>query len=195
MDKFNNQYRIPSTRLQDWNYGQNAAYFVTICTKKREPFLGKITDGKMELSQIGKIVEKYWMEITPHFLFVKADLFVIMPNHIHGILIMDKQDDKIDPIVEMPIGPETPKLVVSTDTSLPQKHVALKKWKSGILGVIINQYKRICTINARKINPCFAWQSRFYDHIIRDEKKYQQIAEYISNNPLKWQYDKYYAEG
>jgi REP element-mobilizing transposase RayT len=187
MDKFNNQYRIPSTRLQDWNYGQNAAYFVTICTKKREPFFGKITDGKMELSQIGKIAEKYWMEIPLHFLFVKVDLFVIMPNHMHGIIIMDKQDDNS--------SVETPKLVVSTDTSFSQKHVALKKWKPGILGVIMNQYKRICTINARKINPCFAWQSRFYDHIIRDEKKYQQIAEYISNNPLRWQDDKYYAEG
>jgi REP element-mobilizing transposase RayT len=84
---------------------------------------------------------------------------------------------------------ETPKLGVSTENSGNK----IMKWKPGNLGVIINQYKRICTIYARKINPDFAWQSRFYEHIIRNEKSYNKISEYIHNNPLKWQDDRYYA--
>lgn len=93
MNKFQNKYRIPSARLQHWNYGWNAPYFVTICTKNRKCFFGNITDGKKELSEIGKIAEKYWLEISNHFPFVKLDTFVVMPNHIHVIIVIDKPNN------------------------------------------------------------------------------------------------------
>ena len=195
MDKFKNKYRIPSARLQSWDYGWNGSYFITICTKNREYFFGEIKNGKMELSPIGKITEKYWHEIPQHFSFVKLGAFVVMPNHIHGIIIIDKKSDDNNPIVSETVVVETPKLGVSTITTPvptePKTGGKNQKWKSGTLGAIINQYKRICTINSRKIEPYFAWQPRFYDHIIRNEKSFQKISEYIINNPKNWINDKF----
>jgi len=231
-DKFRNKYRIASIRLQNWDYSRSGFYFVTICTKNRVCFFGSIEKKRDEsdiyvknkLSEIGNIAEKFWLEIPQHFPFVKLDTFVIMPNHVHGIIVIDHQNNKrqnhinnghtrnIDiktqdvvktNIVETPTNiietntVETPKLGVSTtitNTNNIKKTTGgkNKKWKSGTLGTIINQYKRICTINARKINSDFAWQSRFYDHIIRNEESYQNIVKYIVNNPLKWENDKFY---
>jgi len=175
-EKFQNKYRIQSTRLQNWDYGWNAAYFVTICTKNREFFFGDVVDGEMQLSEIEQLAHKYWMEIPEHFPFVILDEFVVMPNHVHGIVVINKDDDSRE--LEML---ETPNLGVST-----------KKWKPATLGVIINQYKRVCTINARKITPDFAWQSKYYDHIIRNDDSFQRIKKYIYENPLKWDEDKFY---
>ena len=92
-DKFQNKYRISSTRLQNWDYGWNAAYFVTICTQNREYYFGGIVDGKMHLSEIGALAHKYWPEIPGHFPCVKLGAFIVMPNHIHGIIVIDKPDN------------------------------------------------------------------------------------------------------
>ncbi|MGM0565380.1 MAG: hypothetical protein ACQESX_01370 [Bacteroidota bacterium] len=94
MDKFRNKYRIQSARLQNWDYGWNAPYFVTICTANRKLFFGNIMNDKMNLSEIGEIADKYWLEIPEHFPFVKLDVHVVMPNHVHGIVIIDKPDDE-----------------------------------------------------------------------------------------------------
>ncbi len=131
-------------------------------------------------------------------------------DHIHGILIIDKRDDgrecpgrddldhksaktpKLDqksaktPKLN-PKSVQTPNLGVSTGGKNP-------KWKPVTLGVIINQYKRICTINARKTDPNFAWQTRFHDIIIRDDRAFQNISKYIVNNPSKWAADKFYGK-
>ena len=88
-DKFRNKYRIPSTRLQNWDYSSNGYYFITICTKERKHNFGEIVDYKMKLSRIGEIAYKYWFEIPNHFSFVELDEFVVMPNHVHGILIIN----------------------------------------------------------------------------------------------------------
>ncbi len=92
MDKFQNKYRVPSARLQNWDYGRNAAYFVTICTADREHYFGKIENEEMILSEIGKNAYECWLEIPEHFPFVKLDVHVVMPNHVHGIIVIDKQD-------------------------------------------------------------------------------------------------------
>lgn len=166
-EKFRGKYRIKSARLPGWDYGQNGCYYVTICTKDHAHFFGEIVNGKMKLSAIGRLIEKFWFEIPRKYSYIKLDAFVVMPNHIHGIIIIDKPDTTV----------ETPKLGVSTNG---------KKWKPGVLGVIINQYKRMCTIRARKIDPGFAWQSRYYDHIIRDDNSLENITNYIDNNPANW---------
>jgi hypothetical protein len=203
MDNFRNKYRIQSARLQNWDYGWNAPYFVTICTANRELFFGNIMDDKMNVSEIGKIADKYWLEIPEHFPFVKLDVHVVMPNHVHGIVIIDKPDDGRNDVNndEQNIGGnvgrnvgrnvETLNLGISTPKrpKRPQRHqtaAASKKWKPATLGSIINQYKRICTIESRKINPNFTWQSRFHDHIIRNDAEYQRIKNYIINNPKNW---------
>ena len=88
-DKYQNRYRIPSTRLQNWDYGWNAIYFVTICTKDRIHYFGEITDGKMHLSPIGAIADVLWHELKNHFDNIELDAFVVMPNHIHGIIAIN----------------------------------------------------------------------------------------------------------
>lgn len=202
---FKNKYRIETTRATWWDYAGNGAYFITINTKNRECFFGEIYDGKMNYSEIGQLADKYWLEIPDHFPGVKLDAHIVMPNHMHGILIIDKMDhDGGDGMVGDAgiVGDggivETPKLGVSTadpsrkPTDPPARHrtgSATKKWKPQTIGVIINQYKRKCTIDAWKINPVFAWQSRFHDHIIRNDQEFQRIRNYIINNPKNWETD------
>lgn len=168
MSLYKNKYRVESARLKGWDYSSNGYYFLTICTKNRKHYFGEIVDSKMDLNAIGILTENFWKKIPEYSPYVSLDAFVIMPNHMHGILVID------EPHVE------TPKLGVSTN----------KHWKSGTIGVIINQFKRICTINARKINPDFAWQPRFYDHIIRDEESLENIQNYIHKNPQMWYRDR-----
>jgi len=92
MDKYQNKYRIGSARLKKWDYRNDATYFITICTQGRECFFGGITDGKMNLSAIGIIADVLWYEITNHAKNVELGAFVVMPNHIHGILILNGND-------------------------------------------------------------------------------------------------------
>lgn len=90
VDLFRNKYRVSSTRLQTHDYSSNGYYFLTICTKNRENYFGEIVNNKMQLSKIGKTAKKFWREIPKHFPFVKLDEFVVMPNHVHGIIIINK---------------------------------------------------------------------------------------------------------
>ena len=89
-NKFQNKYRIPSSRLQTWDYGTNGAYFITICTQNREHFFGIVQNGTVQLSEIGKIAEQLWIEIPNQFPFIELGNFVVMPNHVHGMLIINK---------------------------------------------------------------------------------------------------------
>ncbi len=186
--KFKSKYLIPSTRLRNWDYAGEGMYFVTICTKNRQGYFGNIEKDKMQLSPMGEIVQKCWMEIPVHFPFVTLDEFIVMPNHIHGIIIINK-----NAIVE------TPHWGVSTSVSTTQPnshHIENKiggfnpNWKPNSLGSIINQFKSICTKQIRKLyKPNFAWQPRFYDHVIRKENSCAHIRQYILENPLKWDMD------
>jgi len=190
MDKFRNKYRITSTRLQNWDYGSNGAYYITMVTAQREHFFGEIVQGEMQLSEIGKIAEKNWVAIPDHFSFIELGNWVVMPNHIHGILIINKLESPTVKVAETSVAPvETPKLGVSTEISTTAN--ASKKWKPNTIGSIINQFKRICTIQARKIDFVFAWQERFYDHIVRDSADFERIQNYISDNPSNWKEDKF----
>ena len=179
------------TRLQNWNYGWNAIYFVTICTKNREYYFGNIADKKMQLSEIGKIAKKYWNEIPKHFPFVELNEFVVMPNHIHGIIIINKPDDGRNNVVETHNYVETHNHA-SLQTTKPKNKFGPQ---SKNLASIIRGFKSAVTINARKTNACFAWQSRFHDHIIRNDVSFQRIRNYICENPAKWMDDKFYNNG
>ena len=198
--KFRNKYRIPSNRLKNWDYGSNSAYFITICTKNRDHFFGEINNGKMQLNELGKNAVQFWMEIPNHFPFIELGNFVVMPNHTHGILIIDKPVDNrtVDmPNVEMPnLGISTGGISTGLSTDIPQKPKPknggkIDEWKPGTIGVIINQYKRMVTIHNRKINPNFAWQSNYHDHIIRNSKSFENIQNYIENNPAQWKEDRF----
>lgn len=182
---FRNKYRIPSARLVGWDYSRPGAYFVTICTRNRVCWFGGVKNGKMVLSDIGKIVHDEWAKTPKIRPNVKLDEFVVMPNHFHGILIIKNDDVRtIRPNVV-----ETTCRVVSTKTATePERKTTLK---SNSLGSIIGQFKSVCTKRIRAVNdPEFQWQSRFHDHIIRNEPELFRIRQYIRNNPAKWERDR-----
>lgn len=196
MAKFRNKYRIETTRLKNWDYGRNGAYFITICTQNREHYFGEMVGSQFIPSKIGQLAEKFWLEIPEHYPFVELGNFVVMPNHTHGILIINKMGDD----APSPAGMvNTPNLGVSGVSDASGASPASNggpnpKWKPGTIGSIINQYKRIVTIHALKIDPDFAWQARFYDHIIRNSESFERIQTYIENNPMQWYADKFYGK-
>jgi len=94
MEKFRGIYRIPSARWAAWGYGSNAAYYITVCTANRAHDFGEIANGSMRLTRLGQAAVDCWNEIPAHFPFVVLDAFVVMPNHVHGILVIEKRGDQ-----------------------------------------------------------------------------------------------------
>jgi REP element-mobilizing transposase RayT len=173
---FNSKYRIPSARLQSWNYASAGMYFVTICTKDREPYLGSIAESIFIPNQIGQIASKEWfriVEIRPD-MNIELGEFVIMPNHIHGIIMIGRNQ------FNKPAYSNT--LEAKNQFQTQSKNLAS----------IIRGYKSAVSSFAMKNNIVFGWQTRFHEHIIRSEENYQTISNYIINNPAKWQEDKFY---
>lgn len=167
MGKYGKRYRVDSLRLKNWDYRRSAAYFITIVTQNRQNYFGDILDNNLQLNLIGKIASDCWLEIPRHFPFVQLGDFVIMPNHMHGILILGHHSDN-----------ENPKIYSS--------YMGKISPKPGSVSTIIRSYKSAVSKMAHNIQSDFRWQSRFYDHIIRDWESYQRISKYIENNPVQW---------
>jgi putative transposase len=174
---FKNKYRTTSTRLPDFNYGSGGDYFLIICARRRELFFGEIENDEVVLSQEGKIAEMYWREIPERFPNVILDEFVIMPNHIHGILTIDSSLQSRDAINR--VSTEVNKTGGVTGECNPMI-------KKGSLPFVIRWFKGRTSFEIRKINLDFEWQSRYYDHIIKDQKSFLNIQDYIRENPYKW---------
>ena len=198
-DKFKNKYRIPSARLRHWDYGTNAQYFVTICTALKVCWFGEIINETMELSAIGKIAQKYWNDIPTHFPFVQLGAFVIMPNHIHGIIIIDKSEyKKVDVAINVDATVETQNIAslpspLLIPSSLSHSPIGNKFGpQSQNLASIVRGFKIGVTKFAGVNNIEFKWQSRYHDHIIRNEESFQRIEHYIINNPARWLDDVFY---
>ena len=148
-------------RLKDYDYSQTGCYYITICTKNRACLFGDIHNGNMLLNEYGEIARDELEKVSAHYNNVKIDKFVIMPNHVHLIVA-------INPIEQT--------------GALPIKAVDIPniigKYKAGVTRTVGNAFMR-----------SGIWQSRYYDHIIRNEKSYSEIYKYIENNPLKWDMD------
>ncbi|HRE40977.1 MAG TPA: transposase [Ignavibacteria bacterium] len=178
-----------SIRLKDFDYSKEGLYFITICVHNHECLFGKIENDNLLLNELGKVANNFWIEIPNHFPSVELHEFIIMPNHIHGIIeIVGTQNNEFNPIVGTRHG------VSKTANKDEYKH-QFSKPIPGSISTIINQYKssvkRWCNKNGHKY---FQWQSRFYDHIIRSDFDYQNISNYIIHNPAKWDEDKYYGK-
>ncbi len=190
MSKFKNTFRIETSRLKDWDYSSPWWYYITINTKDQIEYFGAVENGKMILNELGKIAEKYWNEIQVHFPNVEIDYSIIMPNHIHGILVLN-------PSVETPV-PATEKIECRDAINC----VSTNKKCGGITGSknpqlnpkslsnIIRQFKARSSYEIRKWDSAFSWQSRFYDRIIRDDKELLRIRKYILDNPMKWYFER-----
>ena len=190
---YKNKYRIESTRLKNWDYRWNGAYFVTICTFKKQCFFGEIHDNTMVLNDIGKWAQQFWQEIPNHFHHVTLDKYVVMPNHVHGIIILnngtgngDGNGDGRDVAMQRLYNN-----VNNNNPNNPDKNhfMSTISPKPGSLSTIIRSYKSAVTRQVRQINPAFEWQSRLHDHIIRDKQSFYKIKNYIHKNPEKWEHD------
>ena len=193
-DKYQNKYRIPSARASWWDYGNNASYFVTICTHNREHFFGEVVDHEMRLTEIGESAYDCWNEIPNHFPFVVLDVFVVMPNHVHGIIIIDKLVDGANMGDKNMDGVNMDGVnVVKTQNFASLRQSTQNKFgpQSQNLASIIRGLKIGVTKFAKSKNIGFGWQPRFHDHIIRNEESYQRIRNYIITNPKNWHSDKF----
>ena len=181
--KFQGKYRIESTRLKDYNYSRNGAYFVTICTKNSRHLFGSIVDQKLIPNRQAEVVTECWLDLPAHYTNCVLDKFIIMPNHVHGIIIIDNE------IAET--GLKLNNTIVAT--GLKPVSTAGRVAKPYPLSEIIRGFK---TFSARRINEYqntrgkAFWQSRFFDHIIRNREELKRIRQYIIENPLKWELEK-----
>ena len=167
-------HRRRSVRLKEYDYSQEGYYYITICTKNRECWFGNVVDGEMKLSDIGEIVKKCWMEIPQHFDNAFVDVFVVMPNHFHGIVVIENERN-------------APCRGLINQT--PTKWILQKNPKM-VLGKIIRYFKAKTSFMIHKIGyHNFAWHRNYYEHIIRNEKKLYYKRKYIMNNSLKWEID------
>lgn len=270
-EKFFNRYRIPSARMQHWDYSWNAPYFITICTQHRTCYFGKIFNGEMILSELGKIALQCWIEIPLHFPHIHLGAFVVMPNHVHGVVIIDKPNDGRNDIFdkhsvticereiienkkinddgnningyatnnneitinnndgeniinnrktiinndgetiiinnrETIINNNRETIMVETGHALSlqattssqhnqlNNSIGKNRFQNigkNSLSSIIGSYKSAVTKNARIIDPNFAWQTRFHEHIIRNHQSFVRIGQYIIENPAKWNNDQF----
>jgi REP element-mobilizing transposase RayT len=194
-DKFQHKYRIPSVRLNDWDYRREGFYFITICTKGRQCDFGKIIDDKMELSGAGVLADVLWHEIKNHASNVELGEFVVMPNHIHGILKLTNADFESESgSVETLHATSLQTTPTSVQPVVKNIQMAAISPKKGSVSVIVRSYKSAVSHHARRLGFELEWQERFHDHVIRGKEEYQRIAEYIVQNPAKWEEDKFYNE-
>jgi putative transposase len=158
-----------SIRLQEYDYSQPGEYFITLCTHKKICAFGEVVEDMVLLTRMGEIAGRCWEEIPKHFPMVELDEFVVMPNHIHGIIIINSS-----------VGVEYIQPLPKTF-----QHVIPKS-----LGSIVRSYKAAVSRECRKQKYYdFSWQRNYYEHIIRDDKDLNNIREYIFNNPIKWHFD------
>lgn len=189
--KINKKYRLP-----EWDYTETGYYFITICIDKRKNYFGEIENGHIRLSPIGEIAVQFWIEIPKHFDNVVLDEWIIMPNHVHGIIEI-KEKDLVGtghrPVLSgNKFNARTGRCPVPTSNKSRFGNVPAKS-----VSVIIGSYKSICTkiINQKYPNLHFAWQTRFYDRVLRDEIELNNARIYIQYNPDKWQWSQDNLEG
>ncbi len=170
-----------SIRLQGYDYSQAGAYFVTICTYQRECLFGDVVGGQMALNAHGRIACEEWGRSAQMRREIQLDEFVVMPNHVHGIVIIR---DEPHPIVEAYDVGATGRSPLRTARPGPPKRS---------LGSFIAGFKSAATqrINHLRGTPGLpVWQRNYYEHIIRNEEELNRIREYIHNNPLRWHLDR-----
>jgi REP element-mobilizing transposase RayT len=192
MSKFRNKYRNESARAQWWNYNSDAAYFITICTSERACILGEISDNQMHQSKIGEIVNQEWNLSFDLRKELFCDVFIIMPNHIHAILRIENKIDESGVHGLVPLGRTAVRPNgIQTNTGIAYR--SPKSISSFVAGFKSSATKRINEFRKTPKKP--VWQPRFHDRIIRNEKEYNRIYNYIENNVAKWDQNKFYEKG
>ena len=172
-------YHRRSIRWQDYDYTGNGAYFITICTHAKNYLFGDITDGVMRLNEWGQIAKDCWTAIPEHFPTTSLDAFVVMPNHVHGIIIINTDADQ----AAKPGPSSQPRQFAKP---IPQS-------LSTIIGAFKSAAtKRINLLGENTLSPI--WQRNYHEHVIRDHERYEFIRAYIDTNPQRWAEDSLYTK-
>lgn len=168
------QTRRKTIRLKDYDYSQAGYYFITICTENRKNILGQVVNigidsiapsYEMALSNFGRIAERIYCDIPKDFTNIMLHEYIIMPNHLHGIIQIKHTD----------LESSLPKIIQSY-----KRHTTIE-YTQGVKNNVYPPFNN------------HIWQRGYYDHIIRDENEFQKIRQYILDNPAKWHEDKYFA--
>ena len=175
-----------SIRVQGYDYASAGAYFVTICTQNRDYLFGNIIDGTMRLNKAGEMIQTVWNEIPGHYIDIDVDEFVIMPNHIHGIIVIVGAGPCACPDADSHTNRQ-PRGVAPTRLSLPDvvhrfKTLTTKRYVDGVKNYRWRPFARTL------------WQRNYWEHIIRSEDDLNLTREYIHNNPAQWELDELYTE-
>lgn len=164
-----------SIRLKEYDYSQEGAYFVTICTWNRECLFGDIVNGEVLLNEYGRVVEEYIDGIKERFDNVHIEEFVVMPNHLHGIIMIEQSVGIIHEL--------------SLQASFAER---CKQRRKMLLPKIIGWFKMNTSKSINQMRDSEGrpvWQKNYYEHVVRNEKELRSIQEYIINNPLQWDLD------
>ena len=172
------KYHRRSIRIPGYDYSQTGWYYITICVNNRIPLFGKVVNGQIILNKFGTIADKEWKKTETLRSKIRLDQYVIMPNHIHGIIqIIGNQDHGRGTMLRTPTAEQYGKPV---SNSIP---------------TIVRSFKAVVTkqINEIRQSPGDRiWQKNYWEHVIRNEQDLHRIRNYIINNPLKWPSDKYF---
>lgn len=193
-----------SRRHPDWDYTQSAAYFVTICTHQRAHLFGRVVDGAMRCTAFGRVAAEEWHRSEAIRDEVHLDAFVVMPNHIHGIVVIapPDADAPTDPRgyavrpADAPTPPDADPVTSSGRTTLPDQPRSPCGLQRRSLGSCIAGYKAAVTrrINQMRDTPgAPVWQRNYHDHIIRTAGAWHRIRRYIDTNPARWDDDTFYS--
>ena len=167
-----------SIRLPDYDYSQAGAYYITIVTYQRALLFGQVINKEMQLSGLGEIADECWRAIPEHFPDVGLGAYVIMPNHVHGIIVIDNMQNR---------------MATNSSPSAGARHASplpLRGVKPGSVGAIVGSFKSAVSKRIRhEFNITGIWQRNYYEHVIRNERDLQNKTDYIEANPLLWDQD------
>ena len=167
------KHRRRSVRIPGYDYSQDGGYFVTICEKDRFSLFGEIINNQIKLNAIGKHVQYWWYQISQRYPNVELDEYIIMPNHMHGIIIIKNYGNCR--------GEVTSPLQFSQQCPSLGKIMAYFKYQS------TKHVNQLRNTPGHKL-----WQRNYWEHIVRNEMELNRIRNYIQNNPVKWKNDRYY---
>jgi len=189
MEPLGTPRRRNTLRLHNYDYSAAGAYFATICSYNRECLFGEIRDSRMVLNDAGRILNDVWDDLPNHYDHVLLDAFIIMPNHVHGIVILR------DPVADAIVGAGFVRagFVRAGLKPAPTHNTMKTEMKRHGLPEIVRGFK---TFSSRRINEMRKtpgmklWQRNYYEHVIRNDRSLAAIREYIVNNPRKWELDR-----
>ena len=186
--KKNKEHNRQSIRLKGYDYSRPGFYFITICIKNRECLFGEVKDEAIFLNEYGKVAKLFWDKLESKFSNVKADAFVVMPNHIHGIIEIKADHPPVRAIHELPLRAR----IKSTEED---KEIIKRLRRKMLIPKVVGWYKmnvgKEINIRLKRTGNPF-WHRNYYEHIIRDEESLFRIREYIKLNPAQWKEDRFY---